>query len=80
MFQFAQTVSPYFLSTTALNDALAILCMGTGPPVNTYSLYYEVILMHYCPCLLFQQNQTENALSYSPMICRSVSHCMTCTL
>lgn len=37
MFQFAQNVSPYFLSTTALNDALTIQCMGTGPPVNTYS-------------------------------------------
>lgn len=35
MFQFAQTVSPYILPTTVLNEEFTIQCMGTGPPMNT---------------------------------------------
>lgn len=35
MFQFAQTVSPYFFPSTGLNEEFTIQCMGTGPPMNT---------------------------------------------
>lgn len=76
MFQFAQTVSPYFLSTTVLNEAFTT--QHTGHKASNEHLQLEtcIYINALPPMPSFSANQNENALSCNSMNWRGVSHMM----
>lgn len=76
MFQFAQTVSPYFLSTTILSEAFTT--QHTGHKASNEHLQLEtcIYINALPPMPSFSANQNENALSCNSMIWRGISHMM----